>query len=234
MAFVYTQLAEDLFQRPDENPLDPANWTQADSPDETLAVVGDLCVQGSGDPSSAGNEFYTGVSFPNNQYAEFTIGADWDNTNIGGEGAAIYLQTHTDESSSAAVLLVSIDADTIGFIVLDVNNDPIFEAGPLPNPTIGDVYRLEIFGLNIIGKINGTIIGTGSVTTLNTSPLNIIGLAIGTTNAVSAFRAGSITQTGGGSAPVSGNINSGEGFAALIKTPKTSVMGTNLGTRIIG
>jgi hypothetical protein len=227
MAFVYTQLAEDLFQRPDENPLDPTQWTPDTVGGDPLAIVSHLCtcpVDG-----DFGDEQYTGVVFPDNQYAEITLGSAGPFE--ADTGYLLFLQSDLELGNSASLALDSDGTNTV-LIVNDVNGDIVINT-TVPTPQIGDVLRGELFGLNLTVKYNGAVVGTATLPSLNPTRSGIT-IFVYSDLGVSAFRAGSITQTGGGSAPVSGNISAGAGFATLIKTSKTSVMGTNLGTRIIG
>lgn len=73
------QLAQDTFNRPNESPLNPANWTQT-SLETQLQIVSNNCL-----PSVIGSggsgEFYTGITWPSDQYVAVTLGS----SNVGGE-----------------------------------------------------------------------------------------------------------------------------------------------------
>lgn len=186
MALIYTQLAQDLFLRPDENPLDPAQWSENLGGDGTLAIVSHLCVAGD---SSFGLEIYTGVVFPDNQYAEIVV-ANWDAV----EGALdVGVQVGTNETVTAN-FNASTNGDGTSTFSLFVNGGSGVTV-VAPDPITGDVLRIEIVGTSATAKVNGTVILSASVGILNVDRQGPAVTIVGTSS-VSAFRAGSIVDTG--------------------------------------
>src|SRR5665213_4094460 len=81
MSLVFTQLASDNFT-PDANPLNPSNWTTATDGYTNLQALSGFCVQTA---SGGSADLYTGVVFPNDQYAQATLSllTGTDNATIG-------------------------------------------------------------------------------------------------------------------------------------------------------
>jgi hypothetical protein len=74
MAFSFTQLASDNFQRADENPLSQGgNWSASSFTSFFVPsqVLSNLAASTSNAHPSC--SLYTGVVFPNDQYAEITV-----------------------------------------------------------------------------------------------------------------------------------------------------------------
>jgi hypothetical protein len=83
----FTTLASDTFVRANENPLNPSNWTVDGSPippyDPPLQVLNDKCVMSdatiianfAGPYAADGIDTFTGISWPNNQWAEVQLDA---------------------------------------------------------------------------------------------------------------------------------------------------------------
>jgi hypothetical protein len=185
MALIYTQLAEDLFQRPDEEPLDPTQWTPNDEGDGDLAVVSEQCVPGT---LGFGNEVYTGVAIPDDQYAEAVL-ATWDTaTGVFGVGVQADL---TEESTGAFACDANGDGTSTFSLFVSSGASP---SVVMPDPSPGDVFRIEITGTIIRALYNGTAILSVNVAGLNPNriaPIIFLGGAV----AISAFREGSITNT---------------------------------------
>lgn len=74
------QLAQDNFTRPNENPLNAAVWTVPDSKN-SFQIVSNKCILNS-PLTVASADLYTGISWPNDQYAEVTITQALANTEL--------------------------------------------------------------------------------------------------------------------------------------------------------
>jgi hypothetical protein len=72
MSFVYTTLASDSFHRANENPVNPAVWSAG-----SLGVTTPCQIVGNElEPvDAAGSAFYTGITWPANQWAEVQVDA---------------------------------------------------------------------------------------------------------------------------------------------------------------
>src|SRR5579864_2542229 len=146
---IYTPIFIDTFQRANESPLNPANWT-ADSefPTDTLQIVSHQC-EAVNATDLFGAEQYTGLSLPNDQYVEITVGL------FGGAQSALFALgrsagTYDDSylarvtSGGSLVLLKSIGGSET---TLGTATGPAIQAG--------DVLRLEMFGSTISLLYNG-------------------------------------------------------------------------------
>ena len=191
MPLIYTQLAVDNFQRPNENPITPANWTTV-SGAVALAVVSHLCESPDAITFSAdGQAFYSGVSFPPDQYAEITLASltppsfvyTIARTNIGGTtGYSASCSGPFGDAAGQIDLINETTQVTLGTRIGVLN--------------IGDIVRLECIGTSISVKLNGsTIISAVDATEVsgligvNISPFSAVGDA-----AISHFAAGYIVS----------------------------------------
>ena len=184
MALVYTTLATDTFQRPD-GPLG-ANWTLVPTGDP-LEIVNHACCAPGGD---FGWEFYTGVSFPADQWAQVTIG------NFVGGNSEIFMSMR---SSADGDIYYGLDFQLaevggITFFSSSESTDVSFPGDPTP----GDVWRMGIVGTTWYVFKNGVQVGTGTDNTIASGGINVfIQPDTNTTDAtITNFQAGSITQSG--------------------------------------
>lgn len=220
-AGIYTKLAEDTFQRPDENPINPAVWTTG-TVFEALSIQSHLCdsvdaIAHSGD----GFAIYSAVSFPANQYGEITLAALENGafayiacrTNLLGQGYAVACSGPLGSPSGELTLLN--DVTVLGDVVLTLN--------------IGDKVRLECFGTNITVKVNGrqVISVTDSTTASGTVGVNISPFVLVTDSSISHFEAGSITT------PAS-TLYSGPISVTSSKTIKVLAVATGFANSTIG
>ena len=185
MPLFFTQLAQDNFQRADENPLNPAVWTPASNvggPGSNLQIIGDACT-GTGSGSYLGSEFYTGVAFPQNQYIKLTVGAlDVPSSNVG--IFAIFLRASLpnglnswafagENGSNATQTIFSINNSSGGSGAV---------VGSLVSP--GDVFLFAVAGSQGFAYRNGVLLQ--SLTGTTTAPGGKLGIAAVATSSVSA------------------------------------------------
>lgn len=182
-SYVYTKLAEDTFQRPDENPLTPLKWTlTTGGVSAPIKLVNHQVVGTSGSLTSS--MYYSAASIPPNQYVEVTTGT--------------IDATGTLEFEARA----SLDSQ-IGYVVQYQSNFLIFAGGaPIQvfgviSTTIktGDKVRIECFGTRVSCLINGEIVASGKDASL-ASGITDISCAPGAVTGFSGFEAGSISVMG--------------------------------------
>jgi hypothetical protein len=141
----FRPLAIDNFTRADENPLNPAAWTTTTG-SVALQIVSDQCVVSA---FGAGGDLYTGISFPDDQYAEVIYGmAD---------------PTFTDD------IIVGVRASlTQGYIALIMSTEIILHgpSGSLGTFSgainTGDLIRIYAIGTLLTVTLNGVTVITAT------------------------------------------------------------------------
>lgn len=232
MAFV--QLVSDNFHRPDEQPLNPTNWTDASALfGGPLAVVSDVCCGSLVDGSLGGGESYTGVTFPDDQYSTLKIAAlfvsvDFSNSVVLGvrfsmdASEGYYAQISENVDGSADVTIATAAGQT------DLAD------GTVPLVSVGDVWMFAAVGETLTLYQNGVSVlsATDSSVASGFPALAIFPAATQTDTSVSLFTAGAVVT------PPSGSSNNGSDVvgtgATKIQSTRSSFMPTlrNYGPRI--
>jgi len=196
MALVYTEIARDPFQRPNENPLNPAKWSATFGPEGgPLAVNSDLCIS----PSilNGGGELWTGDAIPPNQYSECTI------RDIIGE-TDIAVRSNLDTNTATLYYLAVQGFDNFWQLVVVVDGvyEPLRE-GTL-TPVAGDKMRIEAFGSTITAVYNGQVLATveDSQVTSGSPGVYIYPENTPTDTSISLYTAGVITEAVPGGAGI--------------------------------
>jgi hypothetical protein len=188
----FTQLAADPFDRADENPINPAVWSLQNSANQSQCqLLGNECVSTS-DVQACG-DIYTGITWPDDQYAELRVDA------LSGV-----------EDSTGIFVRSDVDAQTGYFAFIQGPPGPSYEvdlfrvvAGNSQLLTsfivalaLGDVLRIEAQGSLISVKVNEVLLGSATdSTTSSGSPAFFVSTFGAVTDvAISHFAAGSITE----------------------------------------
>jgi hypothetical protein len=255
MAKIYTTLASDTFHRANENPVNPAVWS-ADPGNSIPAcqIVSDELEPTAGE-SIAVAYGTNAQAWPVNQWAQFQVDACVSNSDSDFASALLVMYRGTGANNG---LIFEVDGPlgaTCGVTIFaDVNGTPTFYLGSgTVDATIalfaGDSIRMEYFE----GKLSAYTIH-GGVKTQVLAPVTVAvptigtGLYAGTVGIdlfetsvsplpsdvqVSNFSGGLITagSSGSGHGP---NVFGTEDYGPGIKSSKTSIMGTNGRTRIVG
>lgn len=203
MSFIFTPLASDNFQRPDENPLANPPWIPDSFSDPSCQIVSHLCETSDGGSSSY--SFYNGIVTPADQYVDITIGAL-------ANGASCGSLIRNDISDVTVGYDFSVtgafgSSNLIELYDNNLGNDIL----NLPNQTVnlGDVFRVGFIGTTWVVYQNGVLIGTGTSST--TTDAGITGVFLSPTGSVvsnsgiSKFVVGSMSQSGGGGGGTSGD-----------------------------
>lgn len=186
MSLVFVQLAADNFNRANENPLANGQWTTAfGSP---LQIVSNACES----VGSFGASQYTGIVWPNDQWAEIKITAL--------------------AAGSSISLIIRVDAGISNYLELDLQGASLSNAvkitktvagvqSPLatfPAPSVGELYRIAALGTNWYLFKNGTQIGTGSIGAVPSAGsvyLTISDTAVPSDTTADNFAGGSVSQS---------------------------------------
>lgn len=193
LIFTLTPLATDNFHRPNEEPLDPARWTVNTAGMGDLGIISDVCL-GLGNGGNGGNEFYTGVAFPHDQFATATIGKMDATAGIIGE---IHVHVRTPLSLTP-VYEFTVYGDGHGGAIVELffeGSTSVSFALPAPPPQPGDTITIIAVGDTAVGLYNGVQLAsiTGLPLVLGFPGLGVFDAATVTDTAVSAFTAGSAT-----------------------------------------
>lgn len=187
---VYTQLFEDIFQRPDETPLNPVNWSLPLPDRSALSVVSHLCKAPDTITTSKNAEsLCIATTFPANQYSEVTI------ANLTANGV-IEIGARSDATLTPGYF-VSFIGD-LGTSSCEVGLFSIFDpigTNFIGTLNIGDIIRLECFSSSIVVKLNGIPI-ISAIDTVTASGSPVLGLApfvVVDDAVISRFAAGSIS-----------------------------------------
>jgi hypothetical protein len=236
--YAQTTTVTDSFHRADSPNLGP-NWTVTTLSNTPIPIVSD---QAAGDPGlSEANEMYSGASFPDDQFAAITIGA----FGISSEDL-VFLRTDITILTGYAGEVSGNDAGVYTASISDQGNGEVqmgVTATLSGAPQPGDILSMQVVGTLVTLFYNGVPIasGTSSTTASGTVAFEIDDTATQTDTTVTLFTAGSV----GPSSPTPGaGTNSarviaagslfGVGNVTEVKSPRTAIMGTNLGTKIIG
>ncbi len=213
----YTQLIVDDFQRPNEDPVNPAIWTTVPTAGALNIVSHILQEDAAGLAVAAdGWAYISGVVIPNNQYVELTLAELTSN-------GLLYPYARLTPSNLLSGYAVECSA-TAGLGspggLLRLFSGTILLGTFAATLNVGDIVRLECLGNSISTKLNGTIVisatdsawPTGKVAT-NLSPFVAV-----TDAGISRFAAGSI-----GSPPTVGTVGfgvlQGQTLSAAVANP---------------
>lgn len=185
MSLVFTQLAADSFS-PNANPLNPANWTTASDGFTNLQALSGFCVQtavgGSGD-------LYTGVIFPNDQYAQITLNA-LTTTDVAIVGVR---SDPSGDSLGVYLTMFNNTGPTMTLSITDGLNNLYFN-GAFPF-NFGDVFKIAAIGTSISAYQNGVLITTvPQMIAATGNPLLIVEGASSSSTKLSSFSAGSVAS----------------------------------------
>src|ERR1700722_4923408 len=186
MAYVYTPLFTDTFHRADEEPLNPADWTNNADGFDDLAVVSDLCVDAE---NSFGGWEFANQTLPNDQYAEATI-ESFDQ--VSGD-VQVYLRL--DIPIANAYEFVDVSGGTVS---LENSDGDTLASPPVPGGTVnpGDVIHIEAIGQTVNVLYNGVQILTAVDPTMpasGNSGLFVLGGSSASASTVSKFVTGRVT-----------------------------------------
>ena len=230
MGFVFTQTASDNFQRANEEPLNPANWTINSVSGGDLAIVSHLCVAEVA--LTTGTEYYTGVSFPENQYAKCTI----DQFQSGNSVIELWILAALDESKGYELVLTANGDGTSSLELVSTPGGHTATGAPFI-VAMGDTMAIGFIGSTVYAFYNGvqvlSLAADGSSTSGDPG-LTIVFSSTQSDTSISLFSAGSISS---GTQPITDIIQPGGGrieAAARIESPHTSLIGTEFGTKVLG
>jgi hypothetical protein len=204
----YAQLASDTFQRADANPIG-GNWTPLSTTglwtvaqlisDEVYGTV--VVPVGDG---IASDSFYNAVTWPNDQWAETTIGSLLNFGTVG-----VSLRMATDGSQNEYSFIVQGDGVHQGSWEIQAVNGGAFTvlaSGFLPTTAAGDIVRGEVQGNVLRMFYNGTLLGevTDSSISSGAAGFAIEPSSVAVTDvAISSWRGGSILQFGNATVDIS-------------------------------
>ena len=137
----YTQLASDTFNRGNENPLNPSNWTVWTGY-KPLKIQSAVCQPVGVAGESA--EIYTGISWPNDQYAQVQV----NQANNNGTASVIVRGNNTPLSGYRFTI------DGNGSMMLQ-KTDSVLMVGTY-KPGANHIIRMEAAGPIIVGYLDGT------------------------------------------------------------------------------
>lgn len=197
MANTFTQLVSDSFPQANENPLSSGgNWTT-----ETTGVfvppqvISNNVTNTSLLGSVYNAAWYTGVSFPKDQYAEITISAAVLATSF----AIAYVRATAGVDTDYNLTIGGpIGATARAFLIRRVTGTQTILVGPVTiTLTLGDIFRIAVIGTTLSAFQNGVAIaGMSAITDSNiSSGIPAIAVQTQTTNndtKISKFAAGSI------------------------------------------
>src|SRR5208283_2074090 len=193
---MFIQLISDNFQRANENPLNPAAWSKLiPYPPEYVAplqIINQQCVSTVVSDTVVGVEQYSGIQWPNNQWAEIQIGALADVVNV-------WMRTDVIDQTTGYSLEINGISGYYHFDLLDCVTSTLIWSHDFLGliPTTGDRVRLAFFGTTWTVYLNGTILqtGTNTSTASGTVLLMIIPNTSVTDTSVMEFLGGEITNT---------------------------------------
>jgi hypothetical protein len=160
-----TQLASDNFQRANENPLNPTIWTpvQAQSGEE-LQIISDQCTGTFNSNTYFGSEQYTGISWPNNQWAEITLGAYENLAGFSEVGIVLRAPLYPTGSSAFYILTTQIIAGGTQFNLVGPKGTILQPTGPAIST--GDTILTACVGSALYVFHNGTLLGSSNDTSV--------------------------------------------------------------------
>lgn len=197
MANTFTQLATDSFPQANENPLSSGgNWTTQTTGVFVPAQVISHTVSNTSLLGSVYNAgWYTGVSFPNDQYAEITVSAAVLTTSF----AIAYVRATTGVDTDYNLVISGPSGATArAFLIRRVAGVQTVLVGPVTiTLTLGDIFRIAVIGTTLSAFQNGVAIAGMSAVTDSSivSGIPAISVQTQTTNndtEISKFAAGSV------------------------------------------
>lgn len=195
MANTFTQIVVDSFPQADENPLSSGgNWSTTTATGLIPAQVVGHLAESTGSPSNHGQAWYTGTSFPNDQYAEITI----NTLATSAEYAAVGVRAINGVDTLYAVVVGGpVGASTVVYLLKRVAGVQTVLVGPVTvTGAARDVYRISILGTALSVTKNGSAVaGMTNITdaTLSTGvPAMFLQAATPANATVSKFAAGNI------------------------------------------
>ena len=189
MGLILTPLFIDNFIRANEDPLNPAKWTEVGGLD--LSVLGNLCVVGTISGLALGQENYSGSVLPNDQFASAVIGA----IVLDDPASMVQVWVRTDGTNgNGYVLVYGFDGVSATTLTLTVEPSEAWaETFVIPSPSVDDVMTIAAVGSTIYMLYNGAIVGSHIDTSrVSGSPLLAMAYSsVRTDTAVSKFTTGS-------------------------------------------
>ena len=163
---VFTTLATDTFNRANENPLsDGGNWTTPvgeffSGATQPLQVVSDQC---EATHSIVNAALYSGISWPNDQWAQFKLSG-------GSAEAAIILRAVDNGTSVTYIIAVTPAAPAI-----NIAETGTPAGGSVSTPLgSGSVIRLAVLGSTAFIYVNGVLLGASTGFTLASGSAGIL------------------------------------------------------------
>lgn len=153
MSITFTQLAADNFNRANENPLANGQWTTVALLATPLQIVNNVCESTT---TGTGASQYTGISWPNDQWAEIKITAL----------AAFSVISLIIRCDSGLNNFIELDLQSASFGGVQLTNNVSgvqTVLGTFPAASVGEVYRVAALGKTWYLFKNGVQIGTGSI-----------------------------------------------------------------------
>jgi hypothetical protein len=200
---IFTQVFVDTFQRPDEDPLNPAAYS-VDPGSDAFALVSHAAVSSAaaiadGEVATAA---FIGAVLSNDAYSEVTISA--------AAGVIIYeafLRNDGNNETGFSCFFEDAFPGSPVFTISDPSDTPI-ASGPVA-VTFGDVLRFWCLGTTFGFDVNGVnkLVGTSSAATIGTTA-TLVGDNFNEVQSdlqFSRFAFGNVTSSGGGG----GGNNSG-------------------------
>lgn len=178
---VYTQLAEDTFQRSDENPLTASKWTLTTGGVSNPMQLKNRQAIATTIGGNTCSMYYSGVAFPNDQYVEITVGS------LVGSGILEFEARATLDSTAGYVMQINPT-------ILVLAGGSII-ATPAANVRVGDKFRIECLGTKISFFYNGTLLlsQTDAGRASGVVDLSVAPNAVVTDTGFSKFVAGSLS-----------------------------------------
>jgi hypothetical protein len=163
----FTQTVVDTFSQADENPLSSGGkWASVTTSGVMVpAKLVSHAVQSTnpGGGTNHAQAWYTGASFPTDQYAEITVGADAASSfiSVGVRGI------NGVDTSYHAAIGGPLSTTTVIYLVLRQAGAQTVLAGPMTvTGAVGDVYRVAALGSTISVYQNGVLVASVVDTTL--------------------------------------------------------------------
>jgi len=186
---VYNTIFSDSFQRANENPLNPTNWTTLSGGFNDLQILNNEC-EPSGGSSAVGAAFCT-ASFPSDQWAEFKINHLTSSNN----GAGLFVRTTPNFNSTYYLKVIGPTNGTASAriqlrvavtLVLDLTNQIV---------NVGDIFRLAAQGNVITVFQNGVSIGSITDSSFSSGRAGVrLDQDLSGQNGVVNFNAGSVSN----------------------------------------
>lgn len=215
-------LATDGFARADADPLS-GNWHTTDF--HNLKIASGQ-VQTSLIILQGGGEIYNGVTWPANQWSQITVFVNGTSQ----EGGVLLRQSTPPAALNGYFIYAQ---QTLGGVSVNKFVNGVFTNLATLTTTFntGDTFYASIIGATITVKQNGTVIGTVTDSSVVSGSAGIYAQSdAGISPALNNWAGGSflgITLT-----PI---IDGFKLFSSMrVESPLTAVMGTNLGTKILG